>query len=116
IDLNQLRALVAVLGRGNFSTAAQELGVPRSTVSRVIAALETALGVSIMRRRDLRGVRRAAAGDAAAAARRRVNATYRVGRGTGRGPWNAGGGATGPSNWRPRSLRAEETMVILDGT
>ena len=50
IDLNQLRAFVAVLGRGNFSTAAQELGVPRSTVSRAIAALETALGVRLFQR------------------------------------------------------------------
>lgn len=50
IDLNQLRAFTAVHGRGSFSAAASELGVPRSTVSRAVASLEEALGLRLFQR------------------------------------------------------------------
>jgi DNA-binding transcriptional LysR family regulator len=50
IDLNLVRALVAVHESGSFSGAALKLGVPRSTVSRAVAALEDALGVQLFQR------------------------------------------------------------------
>lgn len=42
IDLNHLRTFVTVCETGSFSNAAKKLAVPRSTVSRAIAALEEA--------------------------------------------------------------------------
>ncbi|MEJ7727962.1 MAG: LysR family transcriptional regulator [Polyangiaceae bacterium] len=50
IDLNHLRALVAVRETGSFSAAAQRLGVPRSTVSRAVSALEASLEVPLFQR------------------------------------------------------------------
>ena len=50
IDLNLLRAFAAVHASGSFSVAAAKLGVPRSTVSRAIAALEEELGVALFQR------------------------------------------------------------------
>lgn len=50
IDLNHLRAFVAVHTLGSFSAAAERLGVPRSTVSRSVAALEAALGARLLHR------------------------------------------------------------------
>lgn len=50
IDLNLVRAFVAVHDEGGFSAAAGKLGVPRSTVSRAVAALEGALGVRLFHR------------------------------------------------------------------
>lgn len=50
IDLNLVRAALAVHDSGSFSGAAQRLGVPRSTVSRAVAALEDALGVLLFQR------------------------------------------------------------------
>jgi DNA-binding transcriptional LysR family regulator len=50
IDLNLIRALVAVHETGSFSAAAQRLGVPRSTVSRAVAALEQATGALLFHR------------------------------------------------------------------
>lgn len=50
IDLNLLRAFAAVHGKGSFSGAAAELGVPRSTVSRAVAALEERLGAELFQR------------------------------------------------------------------
>lgn len=50
IDLNHLRVLTAVHERGSFSSAALALGVPRSTVSRAIAALEETTGVPLFHR------------------------------------------------------------------
>jgi hypothetical protein len=46
IDLNLVSAFVAVHESGSFSAAATRLGVPRSTVSRAVLALERSLGVS----------------------------------------------------------------------
>jgi DNA-binding transcriptional LysR family regulator len=50
IDLNLVRAFVAVHDAGSFSAAAARLGVPRSTVSRAVAALESSLGVRLFHR------------------------------------------------------------------
>lgn len=50
IDLNLMHAFVAVHDTGSFSRAAERLGVPRSTVSRAVAALEESLGVSLFHR------------------------------------------------------------------
>lgn len=50
IDLNLVRAFAAVLETGRFSTAGDRLGVPRSTVSRAVAALEEQLGVTLFHR------------------------------------------------------------------
>ncbi len=50
IDLNLVRAVVAVHESASFSAAAQRLGVPRSTVSRAVSALEDALGVLLFQR------------------------------------------------------------------
>ena len=44
IDLNLLRVFATVYRAGSFTAAAHELGVPRSTVSRAIAALEDRIG------------------------------------------------------------------------
>ncbi|PPS43372.1 LysR family transcriptional regulator [Chroococcidiopsis sp. TS-821] len=48
IKLSQLRALVAVAERGNFSTAALHLEISQSAVSHAIAALEEDLGVVLL--------------------------------------------------------------------
>lgn len=50
IDLNLIRAFVAVHEAGSFSGAAARLGVPRSTVSRAVASLEGSLGVRLFHR------------------------------------------------------------------
>ncbi len=50
MDLNLLRAFVAVHELASFSLAGQRLGVPRSTVSRSVSALEESLGVQLFHR------------------------------------------------------------------
>ncbi len=50
IDLNLVRAFVGVHETGSFSAAAERLGVPRSTVSRAVSALEEATGVLLFHR------------------------------------------------------------------
>ena len=50
IDLNLVRAFVAVHEGGSFSAAGQRLGVPRSTVSRAVAALEHSIDVLLFHR------------------------------------------------------------------
>ncbi|HEX2877061.1 MAG TPA: LysR family transcriptional regulator [Polyangiaceae bacterium] len=50
IDLNLLRAFAAVHAAGSFSAAAATLGVPRSTVSRAVAALEERLKQPLFQR------------------------------------------------------------------
>jgi DNA-binding transcriptional LysR family regulator len=50
IDLNLVRAALAVHDTGSFSRAAQRLMVPRSTVSRAVAALEDQLGIALFQR------------------------------------------------------------------
>lgn len=61
IDLNRLHAFVAVHSGGSFSAAAARLGVPRSTVSRAVAALEASLDVRLFAR-TTRQVKTTAAG------------------------------------------------------
>ena len=63
VDLNLLRAFVAVHDEGSFSAAATKLGVPRSTLSRAVAALEESLGVTLFQR-TTRRVATTSAGDA----------------------------------------------------
>ena len=50
IDLNHLRAFVAVFELGSFSKAAARLEVPRSTVSRALVALERGLKTELFKR------------------------------------------------------------------
>lgn len=50
IDLNLLRAFTALYETGSFTRAAKRLGVPRSTISRAIAALEAQLGDELVHR------------------------------------------------------------------
>src|SRR6201996_1668107 len=48
--LDALRLFVRVARRGSFSAAGRELGVPQSTASRTIAALERDIGASLLTR------------------------------------------------------------------
>jgi LysR family transcriptional regulator for bpeEF and oprC len=50
IDLNEMLVFARVVGRGSFSAAARELGVPPSTLSRKIGALEQRLGTPLLER------------------------------------------------------------------
>ena len=50
IDLNLLRTFAAVYETGRFSAAGARLGVPRSTVSRSVAALEERTGLLLFHR------------------------------------------------------------------
>ena len=51
LDWNDIRSFLAVARAGSLSAAARELGVRHSTVSRQVAALEHALGSSLLARR-----------------------------------------------------------------
>ena len=50
VDLNHLKVFARVARLGSFSAAARELGMPRSSVSRAVAALEEALGTRLLQR------------------------------------------------------------------
>lgn len=50
MDLEALRIFIAVMRRGSFSAVARESGVPTSSISRAIAALEEQLGVRLFQR------------------------------------------------------------------
>ncbi|MBZ4408430.1 LysR family transcriptional regulator [Myxococcus sp. XM-1-1-1] len=50
MDLNQLTLFVAVAEGASFSSAAKKLGLPKSSVSRGIARLESSLGVQLIHR------------------------------------------------------------------
>ncbi len=50
VKLSQLKALISVVETGSFSETALQLNVSQSTVSHSIAALEEALGVTIIHR------------------------------------------------------------------
>jgi len=48
--LREYRALVAVIDAGNFTSAAEWLGIPRSTLSTMISGLENRLGARLLHR------------------------------------------------------------------
>lgn len=50
IDLNELAVFARVAARRSFRLAADDLGVPSSTVSRKVASLEARLGVQLLER------------------------------------------------------------------
>jgi len=50
VDLNELRMFVEVAQARSFTTAAQRLGLPKSSVSRAIVSLESRLGVRLVER------------------------------------------------------------------
>ena len=50
LDLNQVGAFVRVLEAGSFTEAARSLGLPKSSVSRRVGALERALRVRLLQR------------------------------------------------------------------
>ena len=49
-DLNAVRVFVRVVQDGSFRRAAQALGMPKTTVSRKVAELESQLGVRLIER------------------------------------------------------------------
>jgi len=53
-DLNDLNFFAAVVANGGFSAAARALGLPKSRVSRRVAALEAQLGVRLVERSSRR--------------------------------------------------------------
>jgi DNA-binding transcriptional LysR family regulator len=71
VELRHLRCLVAIADTGGFTGAATELGVTQPSVSRALAALESALGVRVLRRTS-REVVLTAAGERVLARARRV--------------------------------------------
>jgi DNA-binding transcriptional LysR family regulator len=50
LDLNQVGAFVRVMETGSFTAAARALGLPKSSVSRRVSALEQALRVRLLQR------------------------------------------------------------------
>lgn len=50
MDLNEIAVFVKVIQAGSFSRAAQQLGMPNSTVSAKVSALEKRLGVTLIQR------------------------------------------------------------------
>jgi len=51
-DLNDVRVFERVAALGSFSKAASALAMPKSTVSRCVARLETALGIRLIQRNN----------------------------------------------------------------
>ncbi len=50
LDLNRVRIFVQVVENGSFTAAAKRLGLPKSSVSRSVTALERSLGVRLLQR------------------------------------------------------------------
>lgn len=50
IDLNDIRLLMQVVEHGSYTAAARQIGVPKSTISQRIAALEATVGTGLLRR------------------------------------------------------------------
>ena len=50
VELDQLRALLAVVEHGSFTDAGIALGLSQAAVSRAVAGLESGLGVRVLRR------------------------------------------------------------------
>lgn len=63
MNLNEIAVFARVVESGSFTRAAEQLGVPKSTVSRAVARLEERLGVSLLAR-STRVVRLTEAGTA----------------------------------------------------
>ncbi|MUL43046.1 LysR family transcriptional regulator [Streptomonospora sp. PA3] len=70
VELRQLRCLVAIVDTGTFTDAAIELGISQAAVSRTLAALESALGVRLLRRTSREVVPTAVGAQVIARARR----------------------------------------------
>lgn len=63
MDLNEIKAFVRVVQAGSFRQAAAQLGMPNSTVSAKVSALERRLGVTLLQR-TTRKLRLTEAGEA----------------------------------------------------
>ena len=50
IDLNDVRLLMQVIEHGSYTAASRAIGIPKSTISQRIAALERAIGTGLLRR------------------------------------------------------------------
>lgn len=50
VDFNQVATFAAVAEHGSYSAAARRLGIPKSTVSRRVSALENSLGTRLLQR------------------------------------------------------------------
>src|SRR3954470_23915744 len=50
IDLNQISTFIQVMETGSFTAAARALGLPKSSVSRRVSALERSLRVRLLQR------------------------------------------------------------------
>jgi len=50
MDLNETLVFARVVGTGSFTTAAAQLGMPKSTVSRKVSELEERLGARLLQR------------------------------------------------------------------
>ena len=50
IDLNDIRLLMQVVEHGSYTAAARHTGIPKSTISQRIAALEAVVGTGLLRR------------------------------------------------------------------
>ena len=50
MDLNEVATFVRVVEAGGFSAAADEMGLPKSTISRRVSRLEKRLGVRLLER------------------------------------------------------------------
>lgn len=89
MDLDGIRALLAVAEAGSFQSAARALGWPRATVRRRVDALESSVGVPLLHR-DQRGAQLTDAGHHVAQRGRRVirevDALVAGAQGTGLGP------------------------------
>jgi len=72
IELNQIRALLAVADHGGFRAAAQGLDLSQSAVSRAVARLEDGLGATLIVRRPGRRAQLTAAGRIFAEAAKRA--------------------------------------------
>src|SRR5271169_4639700 len=50
MDLNEINVFIKVAQAGSFTRAARELGIPNSTASARVSALERRLGVTLLQR------------------------------------------------------------------
>ncbi len=69
MDLDGIEVFVKVVEAGSFSQAAKLLGMPNSTVSAKLSALEKRLGVTLLQRVDAQVARNAGGRDLLSAMR-----------------------------------------------